>query len=85
MRLVKINTPSDLGPLIPDARKATGWTQLELAKKVGLFQKDISRIETTPDKVSLVTLLNVCSALNIKISATQQNSETYLKRKVLDF
>lgn len=82
---MKINTPADISSVIRDARKEKGWTQLELAKKVGLFQKDISRIETAPDKVSLVTLLNVCSALSIKLSANAQNTDDQSVRKVLDF
>ena len=82
---MKINTPSDIGPVIRDSRKAKGWTQAKLAKNVGLFQKDISRIETAPDKVSLVTILNVCSALNIKLSVTQENIDTDVERRVLDF
>jgi transcriptional regulator with XRE-family HTH domain len=82
---MKINTPADISPVIRDARKAKGWTQAELAKHVGLFQKDISRIETSPDKVSLISLLNVCSALNIKLSTVQENNNTATERKVLDF
>ena len=82
---MKVNTPADISPVIRDARKAKGWTQAELAKNIGLFQKDISRIETTPDKVSLITLLNVCSALDIKLSATANNKTDLALRKVLDF
>jgi HTH-type transcriptional regulator/antitoxin HipB len=82
---VKINTPADISSVIPDARKEMGWTQVDLAKKVGLFQKDISRIETAADKVSLVTLLNVCSALSIKLSVNAQNTDDLPVRKVLDF
>ena len=89
---MKINTPNDIGYLIRDARKAHTWTQAQLAKKLGLFQKDISRIETDPSKVSLVTLLNVCAALNIKVLAershipvTTQHTFEETSRKVLDF
>ncbi|MEP7705344.1 helix-turn-helix domain-containing protein [Paraglaciecola sp. 25GB23A] len=82
---MKVNTPADISPIIRDARKAKGWTQAKLAKNVGLFQKDISRIETTPDKVSLITLLSVCSALDIKLSATANNKSDLTLRKVLDF
>ena len=34
------------GELIRNARKGLGWTQAELAEKVGLQREDVSKIET---------------------------------------
>ena len=89
---MKINTPNDLSYMIRDARKDLKLTQAQLAKKLGLFQKDISRIETDPSKVSLVSLLNVCAALNIKVLAERKFStlttsinDDQAKPRVLDF
>ena len=71
---MKLNTPIDLGRMIRDERKSRQWTQAILAEKVGLLQKDISRIENDTAKVDLHTLLGVCAALDIQLSAIRSNS-----------
>lgn len=66
---MKLNTPIDLGRMIRDERKRRQWTQAVLAEKVGLLQKDISRIENDTAKVNLHSLLGVCAVLEIQLAA----------------
>ena len=73
MQDMKINLSADLGRVIRDTRKAYNWTQSDLAGKVGLFQKDISRIENDTAKVQLQKILVVCAALTIQIDASLSN------------
>ena len=50
---MKINTPKDLSAVIRDSRKSKGWTQANLAKRIGVYQRDISNYETKSEKVSV--------------------------------
>jgi len=65
---MKINTSKDLGAIIRDERKSRKWTQAELAERIGVFQKDISKYETRPEKITMEVLIKLCAALNLTIS-----------------
>ena len=65
---MKINTPRDLSAAIKDSRKSKGWTQADLAKRVGVYQRDISNCETKPEKVSVEMLIKLCAALELELS-----------------
>ena len=51
----------NLGENIKTARKAAGVTQKELAERLQVYQKDISRWENTPNAI---TLAKICRELN---------------------
>jgi HTH-type transcriptional regulator/antitoxin HipB len=65
---MKINTPKDLSAAIKDSRKSKGWTQTDLAKRIGVYQRDISNCEIKPEKVSVDMLIKLCAALDLKFS-----------------
>ena len=65
---MKINTPKDLSAFIKDSRKSKGWTQSELAKRIGVYQRDISHYETKPEKISVDMLIKLCAALGLDFS-----------------
>jgi transcriptional regulator with XRE-family HTH domain len=65
---MKINTPRDLSAAIKDSRKSKGWTQADLAKRVGVYQRDISNCETKPEKVSVEMLIKLCAALELELN-----------------
>lgn len=50
---------------IKKARKAAGVTQKELAAKVGVYQKDISRWENGERTPSVEAVAGICIALNV--------------------
>lgn len=64
---MKINTPRDLSAIIRDSRKAKGWTQADLAKRIGVYQRDISNCETKPEKVSVNMLIKLCASLDLEL------------------
>lgn len=64
---MKINTPRDLSAIIKDSRKAKGWTQADLAKRLGVYQRDISNCETKPEKVSVDMLIKLCASLDLEL------------------
>jgi ribosome-binding protein aMBF1 (putative translation factor) len=51
------------------ARKAAGLTQTQLAKKLGVPQSQISRIERNPDRTTVRTLKRIAKALRVDVSA----------------
>lgn len=55
-----------IGKLIKDKRIEKGWTQNELALKVGMKQPDISKIEEGKKNITLETLVSLSSTLEIK-------------------
>ncbi len=64
---MKINTPKDLSAIIKDSRKTKGWTQADLAKRIGVYQRDISNCETKPEKISVDMLIKLCAALDLEL------------------
>ena len=63
-----IRTTGQLGPVLRSLRKARGWSQAELGRRVGLSQERISAIESRPEKVNLDTLLTLAMALDAELS-----------------
>lgn len=57
----------DISLQISLARKKRKITQVQLAKKVGMPQSQIARIESGSHNVTIGTLSKVASALNLKV------------------
>jgi transcriptional regulator with XRE-family HTH domain len=53
----------NLGENLKKARKAAGVTQIELADRLQIYQKDISRWENNDLTPSALTLARICEAL----------------------
>ena len=60
-------TQSELGRRVADARQGRGWTQGELAGRVGLTQTAVSRIETGARAVSSLELAELAEALDVSV------------------
>ena len=54
----------NLGENIKTARKAAGVTQKELAERLQVYQKDISRWENNELTPNEITLAKICRELN---------------------
>lgn len=54
-----------IGEKIKDLRKSAGLSQAELAFRLGLFQKDVSRWESGTHSPQAETLARLCKALNV--------------------
>lgn len=57
----------DLGNKIRKIRKRKALSQIELAKKIGVSQQIISRIERGYENISIITLKKITDALDAKI------------------
>jgi HTH-type transcriptional regulator/antitoxin HipB len=55
-------------------RKAKGWSQVALGRRIGLSQERISAIETHPEKCSIDQLLTILMALEAELRVEQRNS-----------
>lgn len=53
-----------IGENIKNARKAAGVSQKELAERLGVYQKDISRWENGERTPSLEVFARICKELN---------------------
>lgn len=56
MSFQKIYSPTQLANAMKLVRQQNGWTQSELAKKIGIKQATISNFENNPDNTSLYRL-----------------------------
>ena len=59
---------NEVGEKIRELRKNAGLTQQELAKKTGIIQSDLSRMESGEYRVSLVALTKILGALDMTVS-----------------
>lgn len=70
----KIRTSGQLSPILKQLRKAKGWSQIELGKRIGLSQERISVIENHPEKTSIDQLLTVLMALEAELQVGPRQS-----------
>jgi HTH-type transcriptional regulator/antitoxin HipB len=59
--------PKQVGNTIRMARKRRGWSQTELAKRVGLTQDVISKIETGYGSLKLERMLAILATLELEL------------------
>lgn len=60
-------TAQRIGEKIREFRKAKGWSQAELAKKIGRLQSQVSEWENGVNEPQLVTLLDIAAKLKVEI------------------
>lgn len=63
-----LQTPSQLSSHLRALRQAKGLTQAALGKRLGLSQARIARIEGDPLSISVNQLLDVLTALGIRVT-----------------
>lgn len=65
---------------LKEIRKTCGYSQQELAKKLGIPQQQYSRYETNTNKIFLETFLKILDACNAEFKITfkqKPNKEKY--------
>lgn len=58
-----IYSPKQLASLVRLERQKRGWTQSDLARRVGIKQATVSNFENNPDKTTLTTLFKILQSL----------------------
>lgn len=64
-----IRTPKDLGALVRAARKARGWSQADLAARMGTTQKWVSFVENGRPGSPLDMVLRTLATLKVSVDA----------------
>lgn len=84
---MKITVPNTLGSAVRDHRKKKQMTQSRLAEIVGVFQKDISKLENNPEKTNFGLVLQVCAVLEMDmyIESSIYGSSRSKNNTILDF
>lgn len=67
MKALPLQTPAQLADHLRSFRKARGLTQAQLGRLVGIDQSRIARIENSPGRVSARTLLQLLTALHVRV------------------
>ncbi|EFN9424559.1 type II toxin-antitoxin system antitoxin HipB [Escherichia coli] len=62
MSFQKIYSPMQLANAMKLVRQQNGWTQSELAKKIGIKQATISNFENNPNNTSLTTFFKMLAS-----------------------
>ncbi|MDF4634899.1 type II toxin-antitoxin system antitoxin HipB [Vibrio parahaemolyticus] len=70
-----IYSPQQLANVLLLIRQKNGWTQSEVAKKVGIKQATISNFENKPEKATISTMFKIVQALDltVKVEARTEN------------
>lgn len=71
-----ITTAGQLGPLLLRLRKNQGLSQAALGRKIGLSQERISRIERSPEKVTLDQLLTLLMTLHAELQVAPRFAQS---------
>lgn len=72
-----VRTTDQLAKVIQGIRKSSGQSQHAVADKVGMLQKTVSLIETSPDNATLISLFKLLSALNLELILQDKSSKTH--------
>ncbi|GLQ75049.1 type II toxin-antitoxin system antitoxin HipB [Vibrio penaeicida] len=73
-----IYSPKQLADLMLLIRQKNGWTQSELAKRVGIKQATISNFENNPNKTTLSTFFKLAQAMDLTFSIQEKTQVTSL-------
>ncbi|MYM57721.1 type II toxin-antitoxin system antitoxin HipB [Vibrio sp. OCN044] len=73
-----IYSPKQLADIMLLTRQKNGWTQSELAKKVGIKQATISNFENNPNKTTLSTFFKLAQAMDLTLSIQEKTQTTSL-------
>lgn len=60
-------TTKDLGNALRQARKAHNLTQAELASRAGIWQRTVSKVETSTSGAKVDTIFDLLAALDLEL------------------
>jgi y4mF family transcriptional regulator len=66
---MRIKTAGTIGELVRDQRKQRGWSQSQLAEKVGVSRLWLSQFENGKESVELGLVLKTLRELNLSLEA----------------
>lgn len=72
---MRLRTARDLGPILRENRRRKGWSQTDLAEKVGVSRQWVSLVETGKTSVEFDLVLAVLRALGFQIQIREVTEE----------
>jgi len=63
-----IYSPTQLANYMKLVRQKNGWTQIALARKIGIKQATVSNFENNPDKSTLTTFFKILQSLGMTMA-----------------
>ena len=82
MSFQKIYSPTQLANAMKLVRQQNGWTQSELAKKIGIKQATISNFENNPDNTTLTTFFKILQSLELSMTPVSYTHLDVYKRQI---
>lgn len=67
MDTLTLHTPAQLSTHLKSLRKKRGFTQSQLAKRLGIKQARFADVENHPETVSSAQLLDLLAALDVEV------------------
>jgi HTH-type transcriptional regulator/antitoxin HipB len=74
MNSYPIKTPQQLGAVLQGYRKTHQLTQAQVGARVGLPQKEISKLEMNPSNTSLARVFKVLAALHLELVVRERET-----------
>ena len=74
MKSYPVKTPQQLGSVLQGCRKTQQLTQAQVGERIGLAQKEISKLETNPASTSLARVFKVLAALELEIVVRERGT-----------
>lgn len=74
MKNYPVKTPQQLGAVLQGCRKTQELTQAQVGERVGLPQKEISKLESNPANTSLGRVFKVLAALELEIVVRERGA-----------
>jgi HTH-type transcriptional regulator/antitoxin HipB len=71
-----IYSPVQLANYMKLVRQKNSWTQIELAKRIGIKQATISNFENNPDKTTLTTFFKILQSLGLMMALYESTEAT---------
>ena len=73
-----VKTPQQLGAVLQGCRKTHQLTQAQVGARVGLPQKEISKLESNPANTSLARVFKLLAALDVELVVRPRNKNARL-------
>ena len=74
MKSYPIKTPQQLGPVLQGYRKSRSFTQAQVGARIGLPQKEISKLELDASTTTLNRIFKVLAALDLELVVRERQA-----------
>lgn len=74
MKSYPVKTPQQLGAVLQGCRKTRQLTQAQVGERIGLPQKEISKLEMNPASTSLARVFKLLAALELEILVRERGA-----------